>query len=358
MYGTLSVVWVLGIGSVLAVAEGEGDGDQPGLASSSKNTTKPTSKLSSSVRSSTAPPKSTPSPSTEDEKTTDTDAATATKETPSTAAATTSNKSFSSSLTFQSVAPETSSDTKPFFFSDTTSANGSPTTPLPVPESTSPDSASPLTASTSAAAPVALAASSPNTAQTTRIAVGVVVPLVLIALAALGVVLFKRRQRRNDRREWERTHEAIAEAVRVRQGGGGVAGGSTTTGGSASVWSGVELVSRPGGIAGASLGERDPFASPIPGSPFSDYHRAWSPPTLQGGHMSPVPASMPMPMPPQQGYYRDEPETDAESLTAETATEAETESAGHYDPYAYANAPTQNRNSLQERAPSAGEYAR
>jgi hypothetical protein len=42
----------------------------------------------------------------------------------------------------------------------------------------------------------------------------VVVPLVLIILGVVAFILYKRRQRARDRREWERTHEAIADAVR------------------------------------------------------------------------------------------------------------------------------------------------
>jgi len=43
---------------------------------------------------------------------------------------------------------------------------------------------------------------------------GVVGPIALIILGTIGVVLYKRHKRAHDRREWERTHEAIADAVR------------------------------------------------------------------------------------------------------------------------------------------------
>ncbi|KAJ7148409.1 hypothetical protein C8R43DRAFT_1236846 [Mycena crocata] len=48
----------------------------------------------------------------------------------------------------------------------------------------------------------------------TPIIAGVIAPVVFIALVAAGVLLYRRRQRSRDRREWERTHEAIADAVR------------------------------------------------------------------------------------------------------------------------------------------------
>ncbi|KAF7356209.1 hypothetical protein MVEN_00952300 [Mycena venus] len=57
-----------------------------------------------------------------------------------------------------------------------------------------------------------IAAKSNN--KTTPIVVGVVIPLVLIVLGVVAFILYKRRQRARDRREWERTHEAIADAVR------------------------------------------------------------------------------------------------------------------------------------------------
>ncbi|KAJ7320869.1 hypothetical protein DFH08DRAFT_388419 [Mycena albidolilacea] len=47
-----------------------------------------------------------------------------------------------------------------------------------------------------------------------RVVAGVVTPLVLLLLLAAALALYKRRRRARDRREWERTHEAIADAVR------------------------------------------------------------------------------------------------------------------------------------------------
>ncbi|KAF7370199.1 hypothetical protein MSAN_00650700 [Mycena sanguinolenta] len=61
--------------------------------------------------------------------------------------------------------------------------------------------------------PIAGAASHNNN-KTARIVAGVLVPLVVIALGIAAFIIYKRRQRVHDRREWERTHEEIADAVR------------------------------------------------------------------------------------------------------------------------------------------------
>ncbi|KAJ6582077.1 hypothetical protein B0H19DRAFT_523714 [Mycena capillaripes] len=53
-----------------------------------------------------------------------------------------------------------------------------------------------------------------HNANTVAIVAGVVAPLVLIILAAAGFLLYRRRRRARDRREWERTHAEIADAVR------------------------------------------------------------------------------------------------------------------------------------------------
>ncbi|KAJ7906019.1 hypothetical protein B0H13DRAFT_728828 [Mycena leptocephala] len=59
-----------------------------------------------------------------------------------------------------------------------------------------------------------LAAPSKSHNKAAPIIAGVVVPIVLIILAAAGFILYKRRKRARDRREWERTHAEIADAVR------------------------------------------------------------------------------------------------------------------------------------------------
>ncbi|KAJ7902533.1 hypothetical protein B0H14DRAFT_1138995 [Mycena olivaceomarginata] len=58
------------------------------------------------------------------------------------------------------------------------------------------------------------AASHPHSGKSARIVAGVVTPLVLLLLLAAALALYRRRRRARDRREWERTHEEIADAVR------------------------------------------------------------------------------------------------------------------------------------------------
>ncbi|KAJ7625674.1 hypothetical protein FB45DRAFT_70541 [Roridomyces roridus] len=47
----------------------------------------------------------------------------------------------------------------------------------------------------------------------------VLVPILVVSLAIAGVLLYKRWRRARDRREWERTHEEIADAVRDAENG-------------------------------------------------------------------------------------------------------------------------------------------
>ncbi|KAJ7902532.1 hypothetical protein B0H14DRAFT_2666539 [Mycena olivaceomarginata] len=76
---------------------------------------------------------------------------------------------------------------------------------------TPPEASSQVSPSESVAHAV-LAASHSN--HQVPIIAGVVAPVCLLILAAVGVMLCKRRRRARDRREWERTHESIADAVR------------------------------------------------------------------------------------------------------------------------------------------------
>ncbi|KAF7370198.1 hypothetical protein MSAN_00650500 [Mycena sanguinolenta] len=62
--------------------------------------------------------------------------------------------------------------------------------------------------------PTTAGAASHNNPKTARIVAGVLVPLVVIALGIAAFIIYKRRRRAHDRREWERTHEEIADAVR------------------------------------------------------------------------------------------------------------------------------------------------
>ncbi|KAJ7899367.1 hypothetical protein B0H13DRAFT_2337171 [Mycena leptocephala] len=76
-----------------------------------------------------------------------------------------------------------------------------------------PPSAAPTLAASPTISP-SLAAPSKSHNKAAPIIAGVVVPIVLIILAAAGFILYKRRKRARDRREWERTHAEIADAVR------------------------------------------------------------------------------------------------------------------------------------------------
>ncbi|KAF7370200.1 hypothetical protein MSAN_00650800 [Mycena sanguinolenta] len=72
-----------------------------------------------------------------------------------------------------------------------------------------------LSSSLPVTSPSAIAgAASHNNNKTARIVAGVLVPLVVIALGIAAFIIYKRRRRVHDRREWERTHQEIADAVR------------------------------------------------------------------------------------------------------------------------------------------------
>ncbi|KAJ7625673.1 hypothetical protein FB45DRAFT_1060335 [Roridomyces roridus] len=115
--------------------------------------------------------------------------------------------------------------------------------------------ATPSANSTTPASHAFNAASKPN--NHTAVIAGVVAPIGLILLFALGFILYKRQRRTHDRRVWERTHEAIADAV--RQVGSPIPGGGTRA---MSPWTHVEnpnpSVSRTGTSVGFStMHERD-----------------------------------------------------------------------------------------------------
>ncbi|KAJ7982808.1 hypothetical protein DFH06DRAFT_1318278 [Mycena polygramma] len=142
------------------------------------------------------------------------------------------------------------------------SASSSFTTPgdLPV---VPPNSAvaGPTTSPASDAVPsVPVLASSSKPDDKTPIIVGVLVPVLLLFLAAAGFVLYKRRQRARDRREWERTHFEIAEAVRQVAGPGVTGAGGAPY---ATVWA----PSRSGDLAFASTGTAAATADPFVDKP-------------------------------------------------------------------------------------------
>ncbi|KAJ6588180.1 hypothetical protein B0H19DRAFT_1057420 [Mycena capillaripes] len=100
-----------------------------------------------------------------------------------------------------------------------------------------PDPSSPASDASPSAPPALGSAKSSNKG---AIIAGVLIPLLLIALGVAGVILYKRRQRARDRREWERTHAEIADAVRQVGGRGvSVAGSSPYVG---SAWASSQVL--------------------------------------------------------------------------------------------------------------------
>ncbi|KAJ6614170.1 hypothetical protein B0H10DRAFT_2046270 [Mycena sp. CBHHK59/15] len=100
--------------------------------------------------------------------------------------------------------------------------------------------------------------STPSSKSSTPIIAGVLVPVLVLLLATAALVLHRRRRRARDRREWERTHASIADAVRQ------VGGPATLSGsGSASPWSRRDAAPR-GAMEydPAKAASADPFFAP------------------------------------------------------------------------------------------------
>ncbi|KAJ7117441.1 hypothetical protein C8R44DRAFT_982980 [Mycena epipterygia] len=115
-----------------------------------------------------------------------------------------------------------------------------------------------------------VAASAKSKSSKAPVIAGVLVPILLLLLGAAGFVLYKRRQRARDRREWERTHAEIADAVRQV---GGSTGGTPPYAGS--VWSRVDLASRGdamGFTAAHEKGSGDAVTDPFIDSPVAQQH--------------------------------------------------------------------------------------
>ncbi|KAJ7906018.1 hypothetical protein B0H13DRAFT_728812 [Mycena leptocephala] len=68
--------------------------------------------------------------------------------------------------------------------------------------------------SSSPSSPFSVGASSKSAPKTAAIIAGVLVPLFFLLFLGAAYFGYKRRRRLNDRREWERTHAEIADAVR------------------------------------------------------------------------------------------------------------------------------------------------
>ncbi|KAK7024908.1 hypothetical protein R3P38DRAFT_3193830 [Favolaschia claudopus] len=92
-----------------------------------------------------------------------------------------------------------------------------PTSPTPDPNNT-PAAPSPSASLNVPNAPITATSTHHRSNKTAGIVAGVLVPLLLLALCATAFIIHKRRRRARDRREWERTHAEIADAVREMHG--------------------------------------------------------------------------------------------------------------------------------------------
>ncbi|KAJ7148410.1 hypothetical protein C8R43DRAFT_518181 [Mycena crocata] len=141
----------------------------------------------------------------------------------------TTTKPFPSSSTFQASKPSvggsssipapTGGPTSSQLAETSVMKSNNTTSPQSIPDSGSspagfqPSSTSSFTPITSSI-PIPVAAASNKSKNHTPIIAGVIAPVAFLVLIAAGVLMYKRRQRSRDRREWERTHAAIANAVR------------------------------------------------------------------------------------------------------------------------------------------------
>jgi len=142
----------------------------------------------------------------------------------------------------------------------------------------------------------------------------VLVPILVIILGAGGFVLYKRYQRARDRREWERTHAEIADAV--RQVGGPATSGATSPY-STGTWDPLDLPSRGGTGVGYGVHDGDsgeafvdkavgyqpveyppyaPFATPqtLGAMAFQSQHYADEPESHPAGSMESENSSIPI----------------------------------------------------------------
>ncbi|KAJ7097261.1 hypothetical protein B0H15DRAFT_35349 [Mycena belliarum] len=144
-----------------------------------------------------------------------------------------------------STQPSPGSSASPYSHTDSPTNGESTAEPTQLNTDTINTSAPSSAPSTSSSTSSPLLAASKSKNQTPTI-VGVLVPLVLLFAAGAALLLYKRRRRARDRREWERTHEAIADAVRQvkapQHTGDAPLYGSRGT--SASAWSHLDAASR------------------------------------------------------------------------------------------------------------------
>jgi len=136
-------------------------------------------------------------------------------------------------------------------------------------------------------------------------------------------VLYKRRQRAVDRREWERTHEAIADAV--RQVGSPVPGRTITPYAGSGAWSHLDMSAK-----GSGDTVTDPYTDRPVSHQSADHSalpvfRAVHSPTSRVAHSPSL----------SQTYYpfpvQDEPEPESRpASTTESSIQVDT-SYGHHD---------------------------
>lgn len=117
------------------------------------------------------------------------------------------------------------------------------------------------------------ASSKPN--HLPAILAGVLVPLLLALLIIAGVIVYKRRRRVKDKEEWEKTHNAIADAVREM----GVPGAPVSSSYAGGPWSRLDMASR-GDMQYNHRGDspsvksavvvEDPFV--VPGEAYAEDH--------------------------------------------------------------------------------------
>ncbi|KAJ7717104.1 hypothetical protein DFH07DRAFT_861558 [Mycena maculata] len=134
--------------------------------------------------------------------------------------------------------------------------------PGPTSAQTVPTGTNASTALETSPSPTAAVLASSKSNKTPVIA-GVVVPVLVIILGAGGFIFYKRHKRTRDRREWERTHEEIADAV--RQVGGPAAARAMSPYSSGS-WSHLDHPSRAGtgvGYVAVHDGSGDTVTNPF-----------------------------------------------------------------------------------------------
>ncbi|KAK7024902.1 hypothetical protein R3P38DRAFT_3532901 [Favolaschia claudopus] len=198
----------------------------------------------------------------------------------------------SSTAESSSQTPEASTSTK--FRSSSSADNGtSPSSTSSTPTDSTPldpsDTFTPLDSPSSSFLPAQTNATtallSGHTNNHVAIIAGVIAPVCVIIFAFIAFLVYKRRQRARDRREWELTHESIADAVRQVVSPVPVTAGTSMTPGGSGGWSNYH-------VSGKSSGDTvtDPFRDEPLAHTSAEYpaqvpiFRAVHSPTLRAAH--------------------------------------------------------------------------